>query len=321
MKVSQVEPDIRFAVKTLRARLMAARERSSQMEDIMSLLFSAKQPVWIAKLKVWILAFVLPLQFPGAANADETSRMGISPITEPAHFAPMYPSPPYGFNSSGMTIRFKTSPEVLKTLVPAPLVPNADGVMFLYIGHHKTTNLGDYNEAILGVPASLNGKVGSFAVVLYLDKAVPLVVGRERTGWHKKDAQIALIEEEGLLKARVERNGVVLIQATMRMEKPMNPESLAKSPPFFVLKVIPSANKDAAPEVMQLVSTASVNRKVKSGVAGRATLEFKGSPADPLNTIPITEILGAAHTVAEFDLAGGEILHDYLKQKLSVSAR
>lgn len=281
----------------------------------MSLSCLGKKPVLIIGL--WLLACACLLYVPDAAHADSVPRTGVLPT----HFAPMYPPPPHGFNSAGMTIRFRTAPEVLKALVPEPLAPNTDGLMFLYVGRHRTSNIGDYNEAILGVPASLNGKAGNYAVVLYLDKPVPLVVGRERTGWHKKDAQITIIEEEGLLKARIERNGAVLAQAEMRMEKPANPEMLAKSLPFFVLKVIPSANPDAPPEILQLVSTASKNRKVKSGMMGRAALVFSGSASDPLNTIPITEVLGATYTVAEFDLGGGEILHDYLKQGMSVSSR
>jgi acetoacetate decarboxylase len=250
-----------------------------------------------------------------AALCSPIPASATDPAVGPRHFAPMYPDPPFHFRgTAGMLIRFKTTPEVLKKLVPEPLVPNPDGIMWFYAGRQRTTTLGDYNEAMIGIPASLRGAPGSFVPVVYLDEAVPLSTGRERAGWHKKDARVSIVESDAVVTVTIERGGAVLARASMSRDQPVSPEVLGKvRPSYFVLKVIPSAKPGAPPEVLQLVATAPQNRVVKSGAAGKGTLQLGGSPGDPLDMIPVMEILGATWSVSDFDLAGGEIVHDYLK--------
>jgi len=134
----------------------------------------------------------------------------ISPLTE---------RPPYRYRDcKAVNILFTTDSTVLEGLVPPPLTPDLDQPSVLYIGHFELADYDlPYNEAGLLVPVVRDGKpAGSFAVVLYLDRANPIVGGREVYGWPKKDAdQILVNEEDGRILAEVTRYGRKIIRSPL----------------------------------------------------------------------------------------------------------
>jgi len=256
-----------------------------------------------------------------------TLALGITewPMTAPAaefpysipRTAPLYQSPPFEYRDCwGMTILFKTTAEVLKELVPEPLVPNPNSLMWIFIGRQNASCLGAYYEVILGVPVAFRGKPGSYSVYLYLDNDAAIAGGREIWGWPKKEARITMAERDGVVTATVERGGIQLVRAAMELGRLANPAEIEKgsNPVYFNFKLIPSVKKNAPPEVMQLTSTTLENNKVKQAYTGRATLEFGTSPVDPLQKIAIKEVLGATYELQDFDLVYGEVIYDYLKE-------
>ena len=108
--------------------------------------------------------------------------------------APLYGSPPYVYRGNrSINILFRTTPETLRSLVPTPLVPNPDSLLFIYIGQFNVVDpqLFGYMEAGIGVPVSFSDTAGQYAVCLYLDKAGAILAGRKTYGWPKKDAEIS----------------------------------------------------------------------------------------------------------------------------------
>lgn len=256
-------------------------------------------------------AVLLLTLIPSPGGGD---RARAADAVHPRQFGTMYPDPPYEFREvRSVTFRFKTSPDVLRKLVPEPLVPNKDGAMWMFAGRQRSPTLGEYDEVIIGIPARLGDRAGSYILTMYLDETVPIVVGRERSGWPKKDAAIVLTEKDGLFTASVTRGRKVLIRASAKLGEALDPAALDKvTPTWFVLKEIPSARRGAAPEVLQLVAVTPQGRRTRSAAAARGSLELHGSPSDPLDAIPVLEVTGAALSVVDQDLAGGEIVHDYL---------
>ncbi len=229
--------------------------------------------------------------------------------------APLYGCPPYEYRDSWiMNILFETTAEVTRELVPEPLVPNPDNLMSIFVCRHNASGFGLYNEALLFVPSIFEGVSGNYVVYLYMDKDAGIAAGREIYGWPKKEARITLVEKDEVLLATVERGGIELVRAAMELAKPGRPENFSISEPWFNFKLIPSVKKDAPPEVMQLTSTTEENLKVKQAYTGKATLEFGTSPVDPLHKIAITEVMGGVYMNADFTLAYGDIIYDYLNE-------
>jgi len=235
---------------------------------------------------------------------------------------PLYSAPPFQFRDNRIiVIIFKSTPDIVRELVPEPLLPNPDNLVFIYIGSLNFENppFGRFNylEAGIGVPAffSKTKTLGNYAVCLYLNKALPIVPGREIWGWPKKDAEITFTEKDGEISGRVERFGTVLLKVSGTRQKKLEPGAGQPQMPWLLQKIIPSARKNAPPEVWQLISSVNVDNLTKEFWDCTAKLEFATGPQDPLGNIKILEIVSAQFSVGDFAMDYGEVVHDYLARK------
>jgi len=235
---------------------------------------------------------------------------------------PLYSSPPVRFSDNRLiVIRFRTTPEVIRDLVPKPLLPNPDSLMFIYFGglnmQHAAIGEFKFLEMGIGIPVVFPETMtaGNYAVCLYLNNALPIILGREIWGWPKKDAEITFSERDGQISGRVERLGTVLLGLTAKPQKKLDPGPDPPKKVWFLQKIIPSARKNAPPDVWQLVSSVNVDNLTKELWDCTAKLEFATGPEDPLGNIKVLEIVSAQFSVGNFAIDYGEVLHDYLLKK------
>jgi len=228
--------------------------------------------------------------------------------------APLYPPPPYRYEGNrSITILFKTTPEVLRELVPAPLTPNPDALLFVYVAqfHIVAPMALSYLEAGIGAPVAFGNTPGNYGVVLYLDTAVAIIAGREIFGWPKKDAEITFNDDGDVVSGRVVRDGVALIDATVHPAIEVQPIPEEPPAPWFNLKHIPSAKEGAPPDVLQLTSLTLIT-DTQQLQRGPATLKLGSTALDPLGAIPIVEVLGGSYAMDGFTMSYGDVIHDYL---------
>jgi len=235
---------------------------------------------------------------------------------------PFYSAPPIHFRDNRfINIVFTTTPEVLRELVPEPLLPNPANHMFIYMGslnvESPPTGSINYLEAGICVPVIVpkTKAAGNYAVCLYLNRALPIVLGREIWGWPKKDGEITFTEKDGDICGRVERFGTVLLSVTGKLGSKVEPIPKQPQLPWFVQKIIPSARKNAPPDVWQLVSSVNIDTVINRLWNCTAKLEFGSGPQDPLGNIKILEIVSAQFSHRDFAMDYGEVLHDYLMKK------
>jgi acetoacetate decarboxylase len=231
--------------------------------------------------------------------------------------SPMATPPPFFYkNCHSVNILFHTDATVLSKLVPAPLQADPTRPLIFYIGLFQFALWNNpYNEAGLLVPVIHEGKpAGTFAVVLYLDRASPIVGGREIYGWPKKDAEEVLFHEEaGKITAGVTRYGHKIIEVSFEAQQKVEPIPERPSDPIHLLKLIPSVREAAPPDVLQLTSMALSDDVVREMHTGKATLRFGASPFDSfLAEIPVGDIVYAESIVHDFTMGHGEIVVDYL---------
>jgi acetoacetate decarboxylase len=238
------------------------------------------------------------------------------PFTMPV-VSPMIDRPPYRYKDcKAVNILFKTDPKVLKELVPAPLKADPYQPLVLYSGHFEFADYAlPYNEAGLLVPVMRDGEpAGTFAVVLYLDQANPIIGGRELYGWPKKDAdQILFNEESGKIIGEVMRYGEKIIQVSFEVQQEVDPIPERPQSPIFFLKLIPSVQKGAPPDVLKLNSMVIDRDVIKELRVGKVTLEFGDSPFDSfLVKIPVKEVVYSEVIVHDFTMGYGQVVVDYL---------
>lgn len=230
-------------------------------------------------------------------------------------FLPYY-SPPYQFKGSCLaTIIFETSPEVLRALVPKPLIPNPENQMRITIGEQKVIKPLPYNyyEVYFSIPVSFGDKKGRYLPVLYLNKAGAIVSGREIWGYSKLDADIKFAVKDGMVQAVVVRQGIEILKLSLKLGPFIGPIPNSPGGLSYSLKLIPSADKNSPIAIKQLTTAIVKDVAVQKLAFGEAKLVLGGSDSDPLDQIPVKKILKAYYAESDFVLDYGEIVYDYLK--------
>jgi len=230
---------------------------------------------------------------------------------------PPYVMPPFTYeNNRTLAITFKTSPDVLRTLVPEPMVVNADNLMTIYIGEF---NLADpkqisYYEAGIMIPASYGSDKGCYMPVLYLDKMLPITIGREVFGYPKFQADLSMEVKDGVVHACVRSEGTSLIDATLQMGTPIPPRAFSPRSTFLI-KAVPSVTGGSMYDVKHLTTSVLRDEQNTDVRPGKATIRLGSTESDPLGRIPVLEIVSGVYYIGGFALDYGRVVYDYLAKE------
>jgi acetoacetate decarboxylase len=212
-------------------------------------------------------------------------------------------------------ITFKTSADILRALVPEPLIVNSDSLITAFVADFKIIKPEEINyfEAGLFIPTSYEGKKGSYVPVLFLNKTLPITIGREIWGYPKFQADKFVLKfEKEVVYASVMKDGTTFIDATLRLSKEVQPPRIIDAADY-ALKEIPSVVGKGSFDVKQLTSTV-VHLTINEHRFGEeATLQLRSTAAVLLEQIPIFEIVGGFYSPnCSLILDYGEVLYDYL---------
>jgi len=92
------------------------------------------------------------------------------------------------------------------------------------------------------------------------------------------------------------------------------PEGAAASilaEPAVLLKIIPHV--DGTPRICELVRVTLTDVTVRGAWSSPATLNLMPHALAPVAELPVLELRGATHVIADVTLALGTVLHDYLE--------
>ncbi|MCK5814402.1 MAG: acetoacetate decarboxylase [Flavobacteriaceae bacterium] len=231
------------------------------------------------------------------------------PITNPA-----YNKADIRFvNREMIIIAYKTDIEILKKIVPEPLLPASDIVLYEWIRMPDSSGLGSYMESGQVIPVTYKGKPGSYTHSMYLDNLPGIIAGREVMGFPKVWGTPRLDLRDECFVGALDYSGVRVATGTMaykQSELPLEIVSKGFETPNFVLKSIPHV--DGTPRILELVRFSPINVKVKGAWAGSASLELHPHCMAPVSQLPVKEVVGGTHILADMTLTAGEVVHDYL---------
>ncbi len=261
------------------------------------------------KIIFFILLFILGSLFSCfAQNFDGTNLSSTKPF---------YSKLPYVFKGSeNYFISFKSNPDVIRALVPEPLEPISNEEMTIVFAKHKIISpiKINYNEAYFVIPVSYGASYGGYIPVLYLDKIETITPAREIWGYNKVGGKFQFIEKDSKISITVTQLDTLIMKAYFVLGEPFTPPEQPQGGPVFNLKYIPSVVKNAPPDVKQITISELKDSKTTQMRLGTATLEFYSSRFNPLDKIPILEIVKAGYTIDSFSMIYGEVLYDYLKE-------
>ena len=231
------------------------------------------------------------------------------PFTSPA-----YPVGPYRFvNREFMIITYRTDPEKLRAVVPAPLEITEPVVKYEFIRMPDSTGFGDYTETGQVIPVSFNGKKGGYTHCMFLNDHPPIAGGRELWGFPKKLANPTLKAEIDTLVGTLDYGPVRVATGTMgyKHREADHAAVLASlATPNYLLKIIPHV--DGTARVCELVEYYLQDVTLKGAWTGPAALSLFPHALAPVADLPVLEVLSATHLVADLTLGLGEVVHDYL---------
>ena len=242
-------------------------------------------------------------------EADVRKNAFAMPLTSPA-----FPPGPYRFvNREFFIITYRTDPDALRAVIPAPLEMTDPIVKFEFIRMPDSTGFGDYTESGQVIPVSFRGQKGGYVHSMYLNDHAPIAAGRELWGFPKKLAFPELRVEKDTLGGVLRYGPVPVAVATMgykhrTLEHGPILESLLA--PSFLLKIIPHV--DGKPRICELVRYYLEDVTVTGAWSGPAGLELFQHALAPVAALPVLEVLGAVHILSDLTLGLGEVVHDYL---------
>ena len=139
------------------------------------------------------------------------ARAYAMPLTSPA-----FPPGPYRFvNREFFIVTYRTDPDALRAVIPAPLEFTQPLVKFEFIRMPDSTGFGDYTESGQVIPVSFQGKAGGYVHAMFLDDEAPIAGGRELWGFPKKLASPKLTVEKDTLLGVLRYGPVPVAVATM----------------------------------------------------------------------------------------------------------
>jgi acetoacetate decarboxylase len=246
-------------------------------------------------------------------KVDDVCRQAFAmPLTSPS-----YPRGPYRFiDREFMIIAYRTDPDALRAVIPAPLEFTEPIVKYEFIRMPDSTGFGDYTESGQVIPVTFKGEKGSFVHSMYLNDDAPIAGGREIWGFPKKFAKPRLKVKKDTLLGTLDYGPVRVATGTMGYKhRSLDSDKIKASleAPGYLLKIIPHV--DCTPRICELVCYRLTDIVLKGAWEGPADLELFDHALAPVAELPVLQVISAVHILADLTLGLGEVVHDYLKSR------
>jgi len=242
-------------------------------------------------------------------ESEVLERAFAMPLTSPA-----FPPGPYRFiDREFLIITYRTDPDVLASVIPAPLEMTDPIVKFEFIRMPNSTGFGDYTESGQVIPVRFQGQTGGYVHAMFLDDEAPIAGGREMWGFPKKLAAPVLQVEKDTISGVLRYNNIPIAVATMGYKhRPIPSDKVLASltAPNFLLKIIPHV--DGTVRICELVRYYCEDVTVKGAWEGPGAIELFHHALAPVAALPVLEVLSSVHILTDLTLGLGTVVHDYL---------
>lgn len=234
--------------------------------------------------------------------------MGVPQATAMPAFAPLFAVGREEVNVDWMTMTYRTSPELLSRILPAPLKLGALPEVGVWMAEFKNAEFiaadgsverrPSYMQGGVSVRCAYHGTEGAYALCTYVEGLNHGILGRELFGFPKKQVRRASLERQGNV-ARVEienARGVGLLRADVRYTG--DTQNASPAPDWFgehfTLKIIPSA-EGVGFDISRLVQVPWVFAPSESLSIGTAELEWTPDASDPMHLLTVESDCTVVH--------------------------
>ena len=236
-----------------------------------------------------------PRRKPDMTEDEVRQRAFAMPLHNPA-----FPPGPYRFvNREYLIISYRTDPDALRALIPAPLQLAEPVVKFEFIRMPDSTGFGDYTESGQVIPVTFNGEHGGFVLSMFLNDHPPIAAGRELWGFPKKLGQPDLRVHTDTLMGTLDYSEFRIATGTMGFKHrpwitPWPRRRSRRRPSCSRSSRTSTARRASASWSVSLTDVT-----VKGAWTGPGGLDLRHHALAPIADLPVLEILSTVHIVAD----------------------
>jgi len=256
---------------------------------------------------------------------------GFLPPLSPRGRASILPPPPWHYSGDLLTIEFRTRPDRVAELLPAPLELADDdpGAVALIFADWQSCSdsfeeltdpvRSQYKEAFVVVRCRYRGELYSRCVYIWVDKDFALVRGWHQ-GYPKKIGSIWMtravrfgragprLEPGGRFGASVAVMDRRVVDATFTITGPSDTNGFVNALPMIHHRFFPSIEDPTKRALDELVTMKSYDWEGSEIWGGDAELVFYRSPVEELDRLRPLEMIGGYHRSVGVSWGEGTVL-------------
>ncbi len=189
-------------------------------------------------------------------------------------------------------LTFRTTAEFVEEVLPPGLEPGDEPLVTITVGDFASNCVGDFSGATISIAARHNGTDGAYVLTMFMSTDHAIIYGRDLFGEPKKHADVGLEIIGNQLRGTVDRMGQRLVDLSISLGEDAGPSrGTAKT---FNIKAQPAAN-GVGLEADAVLTLATFDNELTANRTGQGTLILGGSVHDPLDTIPISDVVAAGY--------------------------
>jgi acetoacetate decarboxylase len=201
---------------------------------------------------------------------------------------PLYGLPPYQYTGDVVfMVVYESDESAIREVLPVQLEPLPGNLVAMcFFLCPDVTGMGPHNFAMPCIPVRYGDQTAQFIPYLYTSTDASLACYREVQGWPAVFGQTEITNEDGHIKARVERNGreVIRAEATVGGDEITSLDFL----PVILYKEIPSFDGKSCDAAYFVITTSLLtNLSLK---AGTGELQFSEVTDEPIARLKVRKI-------------------------------
>jgi acetoacetate decarboxylase len=191
-----------------------------------------------------------------------------------------------------LSVEFLVDPDFVAAILPPPLEPTAEPRMRAMVGRWQSNCVGDFTGGTVYVTCAHDGLEGEYNVAQYMDGDAPTIFGRDVFGEPKKMAAATLRARGPRMRGTIARHGVPLITLEAELDRDNGPFETTRE--SYNIKSRPAANGHGLEEDA-ILTRAHYEIRARVSREGAGRIALRGTVHDPLDEIPIREVLRATY--------------------------
>ncbi len=214
---------------------------------------------------------------------------------------------PSFYNAEMLAVLWLTKEDIIKKLLPPPLEPMQDPLVFSFVANYPKTNFGSpYYESALFLGAMFKGEPGFHCLSMPVTNDMAMAGGRELGGYPKKIAQIQLKKDGQNVVGWTERHGIRFMEIQASLTGTVNEEefqtfvelltSKGGMTVFNYLHGQKPVESTIQPSFHLLKQFITVDQQTTE--IGMAKVTLKESQYDPWAEVEVVKILGAIYSIS-----------------------